>query len=42
MNQGDHSLAIRVRGLSVQYDAEMFGVHDIDLDVMQGEIVGII
>lgn len=42
MRHDDHSLAIRVRGLSIQYDATTFGVHDIDLDVMQGEVVGII
>ena len=42
MRQGGHSLAIRVRGLSVQYDTETFGVHEIDLDVMQGEVLGII
>ena len=42
MRQDGHSLAIRVRGLSVQYDAEIFGVRDVDLDVMQGEVVGII
>ena len=42
MRHNDHSLAIRVRGLTIQYDAEIFGVHDVDLDVMQGEVVGII
>ena len=42
MRTDDSSLAIRIRGLSIQYGPKTYGVRDVDLDVMWGEVLGVI